>query len=63
MINYHLYRDVFPVMALGRYRNGRRGDWETRRHGDGKERYTETRGRGEITEMDDKRVLMGRKES
>ena len=35
MINYHLYRDVFPVMALGRYRNGRRGDWETRRQGDG----------------------------
>ena len=26
MINYHLYRDVFPVMALGRYRNARRGD-------------------------------------
>jgi len=20
MINYHLYRDVFPLMALGRYR-------------------------------------------
>ncbi|RLE37163.1 squalene--hopene cyclase, partial [Candidatus Acetothermia bacterium] len=23
MINYHFYRDVFPVMALGRYRRGR----------------------------------------
>jgi len=23
MINYHLYRDIFPVMALGRYRRGR----------------------------------------
>ncbi len=22
MINYHLYRDIFPVMALGRYRQG-----------------------------------------
>jgi squalene-hopene/tetraprenyl-beta-curcumene cyclase len=30
MIKYHLYRDVFPVMALGRYRNARRGDGETR---------------------------------
>jgi squalene-hopene/tetraprenyl-beta-curcumene cyclase len=30
MIRYHLYRDVFPVMALGRYRNARRGDGETR---------------------------------
>jgi squalene-hopene/tetraprenyl-beta-curcumene cyclase len=29
MINYHLYRDVFPVMALGRYRNARRGDGQT----------------------------------
>jgi len=25
MINYHLYRDVFPVMALGRYRRSRGG--------------------------------------
>ena len=24
-INYHLYRLVFPVMALGRYVHGRRG--------------------------------------
>ena len=26
MINYHLYRDIFPVMALGRYRNALHGD-------------------------------------
>ncbi|HHE51497.1 MAG TPA: squalene--hopene cyclase, partial [Candidatus Acetothermia bacterium] len=34
MINYHLYRDVFPVMALGRYRNAKRGELETRGSGD-----------------------------
>lgn len=33
MINYHLYRDIFPVMALGRYRDARHGD-RKRRHGD-----------------------------
>jgi len=26
MINYHLYRDVFPLMALGRYSKGRDGE-------------------------------------
>ena len=30
MINYHLYRDNFPMMALGRYREARRGDGEAR---------------------------------
>ena len=25
MIRYHLYRDVFPLMALGRYRTAKRG--------------------------------------
>jgi len=34
MINYHLYRDVFPLMALGRYGKARRGERETRREGD-----------------------------
>ncbi len=28
MINYHLYRDVFPLMALGRYSKARRGERE-----------------------------------
>jgi squalene-hopene/tetraprenyl-beta-curcumene cyclase len=26
MINYHLYRDIFPLMALARYRRAFRGE-------------------------------------